>query len=954
MDDDPENKTTKTVKLSDSADGAATTETAHAGSRVGRYIILEHLGSGGMGAVYKAYDPVLERQIALKVLLRRSEQSGAQQRERDRLLREAHALARLTHPNVVAVHDVGIADDIVFMALELVQGQTLNRWLKEKSRSPREILRVMLDAGDGLAAAHAVGIVHRDVKPDNIVIGEDGRARVLDFGLARTSGSPPAEDSETVSHPQLEKVTRVGAIVGTPSYMAPEQFRNVVDAKSDQFGFCITLYKALAGRRPFSEEELRAGKLGEPAPPLPGRRIPRPIARALRRGLSAQPEHRFTSLAELLTTLRRSPMITWTRVLVAVLALATLGSVAVATTRHAPLSSSGSPCAHVDEGFADAWSPTGRSALERAFTNSGRAHAKESFARVASNLDAFAGEWKRARIAACEASNVRHERSATFYDAQMRCLDHRRDAVRELVHLLSTTSDADAFDHAVPGTLEVATLEPCQDEAALLAAAPPPPNPDARARVADLTRRLDALEVHYQTGRYSEGLQEAQLITKEARSLAYDPLLARALWQQAQLEEKLGQSDADAQLVETMTVAARAKDLRLIARAWALRIRVVGTIAGKGEAALALREPAKLAMLVADDQEASAQLARQTGELLSNLAKYDEAAPLLDEYVDRCRKLHGPRHPCVSDALTLQGTNLAQRGDLDGAKRMLEQAVTLTESLLGPTHPALAEELGNLGALYTMIHDPVGAEPIFARAVALEEQLGRDTPTLAYRLDSLGVAQLTLKKSAQAVKQFERALEIQNRVLPHDHPDRAWTLSNLGDAHLRAGEYEAAYERLIEARDLWEKVSGKDHPDVALVYENLGELACRRHRFDEAHEAFSRAVTIISKSMGPHNPRVAHSYNLWGKAYLNVDENKTARWAFERALAEVKPDDLPKLTVAQIKFNIAMTLPHASARAQKLAREALSIASGDDETEKRFREEVTEWLKPRAIDSNRR
>ncbi|HEY8379437.1 MAG TPA: serine/threonine-protein kinase, partial [Nannocystis sp.] len=281
------------------------------GTVVGRYVIVEKVGAGAMGVVFAAYDPELNRKIALKFLHMRG---SANLQARARLLREAKSLARLSHPNVVAVHDVGTYGDHVFLAMEFVAGRTLTAWLKEQPRRWPEIVDVLSHAGEGLAAAHDAGIVHRDFKPDNVLIGDDGRVRVLDFGLARAaadadptsaasdaraalvSASVSASRSRESEHEEL-LVTRTGALVGTPAYMSPEQhLGQPADALSDQFSFCVTLYQALYGVRPFSGTRLSALAYqiiqGKVEPPPAGARVPAWLRRVIVRGLSISPEQR--------------------------------------------------------------------------------------------------------------------------------------------------------------------------------------------------------------------------------------------------------------------------------------------------------------------------------------------------------------------------------------------------------------------------------------------------------------------------------------------------------------------------------------------------------------------------------------------------------------------------------------------------------------------------------------
>ncbi|MCP4664099.1 MAG: serine/threonine protein kinase, partial [bacterium] len=303
------------------------------GTTLGRYVVLHHLGSGGVGMVYAAYDPELDRKVAVKLLRDDLFPSADEDGGQARLLREAQALARLSHPNVLTVFDVGTYNDQVFVATELVEGCTLKDWLHEKPRSWKEVLKLFLDAGRGLAAAHATGLVHRDVKPANVLLGADGRVRVMDFGLARTAvvtstedappgagkaGEIPVPDSATASEmpptPGLlsSGITRTGSLMGTPAYMAPEQFRGeAFDARTDQYGFCVALYEGLYGERPFAAESphllvLKVSK-GEINDPPPGKRVPPWLRQILLRGLSRRPDDRYPSMEALLRDLEAAP-----------------------------------------------------------------------------------------------------------------------------------------------------------------------------------------------------------------------------------------------------------------------------------------------------------------------------------------------------------------------------------------------------------------------------------------------------------------------------------------------------------------------------------------------------------------------------------------------------------------------------------------------------------------------
>jgi predicted Ser/Thr protein kinase len=275
--------------------------------RLGRYLIDTVIGEGAMGIVYHGHDPELDRPVAVKLLHSDAAAEATRGDVRERLQREARAMARLSHPNVVTVFDVGTFDDQLFVAMEFVDGRTLGRWLAEEPRDARAILDVFVDAGRGLAAAHAAGLVHRDFKPDNVLVGKNARAKVTDFGLARCSSfeAPPDAPADLRHAHTLGTLTRSGAVVGTPAYMAPEQFRGgPVTPKTDQFSFCVALWEALYGERPFAALGVSSsGPAALPPRPPPRESGLRHIEAALVRGLSTAPDERFPSMDELLTAL---------------------------------------------------------------------------------------------------------------------------------------------------------------------------------------------------------------------------------------------------------------------------------------------------------------------------------------------------------------------------------------------------------------------------------------------------------------------------------------------------------------------------------------------------------------------------------------------------------------------------------------------------------------------------
>jgi serine/threonine protein kinase len=302
--------------------------------RIGRYVVLDRLGSGGMGVVYSAYDNELDRKVAIKLL--HPERAGAGDDARARLLREAQAMAKLSHPNVIGVYGVGTREDQVYVATELVKGTTLKSWVKEKKPGARQVVDVFMQAGRGLSAAHAAGLVHRDFKPENVLIADDGRVRVLDFGLARALQADPLE--ETVERPSTDSgsqpldapITKTGAITGTPAYMSPEQYEGKqADERSDEFSFCVALWEALFKERPFqgdTQNELTTSILeGRVSEPPKGSKVPAYLRAIVRKGLRPKPADRFPSMQALLAELHKDPARTRRQVFLAAAVAAVVG-----------------------------------------------------------------------------------------------------------------------------------------------------------------------------------------------------------------------------------------------------------------------------------------------------------------------------------------------------------------------------------------------------------------------------------------------------------------------------------------------------------------------------------------------------------------------------------------------------------------------------------------------------
>jgi serine/threonine protein kinase len=392
---------------------------------VGRFRLLYRLGEGGMGTVYAAYDDRLDRKIAVK-LIRPSQREGVEMRERT--LREARALARVSHPNVVHVYEVGEIEDQLFVAMEFLAGPTLRDWVDAQQRTWREVLRIFCQAGEGLSAAHAQGIIHRDFKPHNAMLGADGRVRVLDFGLARLGESEMAPTEDTMVRGE-GALTMTGAILGTPAYMAPEQWQaGQVSAYSDQFSYCVALFEALYGNRPFAGktiahlwESLEAGRVA--ARPR-DTEVPRWVHAVLLRGLSIEASDRWPSMRELLDALARDPRVRRRRAGLGTLAVAFAGALGYAVIPTSEPTSEPEICASAGSEISDVWSDARAAEVEQTVRAKHGDSADKILAIALPRIDRYADEWSAMRDEACHA-HADGQQSENVFDLRNACLDHR-------------------------------------------------------------------------------------------------------------------------------------------------------------------------------------------------------------------------------------------------------------------------------------------------------------------------------------------------------------------------------------------------------------------------------------------------------------------------------------------------------------------------------------------------
>jgi eukaryotic-like serine/threonine-protein kinase len=769
------------------------------GASLGRYVVLGLVGRGGMGEVYAAYDHELDRKVAVK-LLRVKPGNGLSLAEgRARTLREAQAIARLSHSNVVVVYDVGTFEDQVFIAMEFVDGATVTYWVQSQKRTWQEIVRVFTAAGRGLQAAHDKELVHRDFKPDNVMVGRDGRVRVMDFGLARQvsdkpdktdrpaplstttprSGSAavltdeqvgatvvinnnndaaPSSDTMVTTHSGAfdTQLTRTGAMMGTPAYMAPEQFLGAAtDARTDQFSFCVALYEALYGERPFGGNSmfaLTANVLQGTVKDAPeNNKVPPWLRRVVLRGLRPNADERYPSMKALLDALDKNPAVANRRRAATVAAM--LVPLIVGLAVRQSLASHQNVCGGGSERLAGVWEPAVQGGHESpresptqgrihaAFLATKKAYAADVYASVKRILGGYAQGWSSMYREACEATQVRGEQSAEVLDLRMSCLQERLGGLRALTEVFGDAS-GEVVENAVSAANALPTLDRCADVPLLRAVVRPPEDPVTRARVDDLRRRLADVKARGDAGLWREGLPAARALVDEARHLGYQPLIAETLAEVGQRYINLADPVAAGAVLEEafwQADAARHDDVRV---------------------------------------EVAGHLVWTTGYLQSRFADSDRWARTAESVLQRIGGHELQRAWLLNNVASIEGL----RGKQEAALRAHEEALALKEKALGRDAPDVGISEGNI-------------------AIALQD-LGRNQEALAH---------------------VDRSIEILTEGLGAEHPDLATQLSNRGEILNALGRYREARASFERARIVWERELGLDARNLAYALTGIGQ-----------------------------------------------------------------------------------------------------------------------------------
>ena len=968
-------------------------------ARIGRFTVLEPLGSGGMGLVCAAHDSELDRKVAIKLLRPQMAIPGKLALAQARLLREAQAMARLAHPNVVTIHEVGTFGDQVFIAMEFLFGLTLKRWLRRARRPWQEVLAVFLQAGRGLAAAHAAGLIHRDFKPDNVMVTEDtrtgklDRVRVFDFGVvqetreaalrqssqilrtpspdSRRAPTPPPESriarssSEELTSDPLRKIrghslpplgevtpmdsqdwapssldasqpgdgiyatglTAAGALVGTPLYMAPEQYDGTADARSDQFSFCAALYEALYRRRPFGGDtaaRLQQAKLLGAIRRTPKQHeVPAWLHRIVVRGLASNPARRFPTMDALLAELARDHGRRRSLALVGLsvgLCLVGLGAALAWSLARSP----GDLCMSAAASLAPAWNLDRHEQIQAAFRGSGRPYAQTTWTTIEPTLDAYVQRWVEQRVGLCRAASDPHQGHALA--GRHLCLAQRREEFTALVGLLER-ADGEVVDNAVQAVAQLQPVVGCEDPGAHFARAPQP-SAELQTEVQAVEQRLAELRALEQTGKYHTGVELAGGVVRDARAVGHAPLVAEALYWQGLLHSRVGASrPAELALKEAALLAEESRHDPIVARAATELVRVIGVEQERHAEGMVWSEFAGAALRRVGDEPGEVTHRGYLGHLHEVRGELHAARTTYTEALERARKSFPEQHPAMATALDdIAGTQL-QQGDYAAAQASYEKVLQIRLATQGPGHPRVAEALGHLGRVAAEQGQQERARELFDQALRICETLRACNPgARAEALVNLGRSEAALGRGDEAQRLHEQALALYEGLHGRDHSKVAALLIALGELTQQQGHHDAAATYYHRALAIQRRLQPEDHPAMVAIHVDLGTLAFARDRLDEARAALERALAIHHKHGGPENFELAEILDHLGlvaRAQARVVDavslHTHARQIYTRTLEESHPH------VARVTIHLAEDqLAHDSPRvAEDLARTSL-------------------------------
>jgi tetratricopeptide (TPR) repeat protein len=813
--------------------------------------------------------------------------------------------------------------------MELVSGGTLRGWLRAGPRGWREVVTTFREAGKGLAAAHAAGLVHRDFKPENVLVGDDGRVRVGDFGLvsAYGFGASPAGGLG---------LTATGARVGTPYYMAPEQLLGKpVDARADVFAFSLTLYEALWGERPFRGrdfESLVADVTGDRAiVPPSGREVPGWLREIVLRGLARDPAARWASMDALLAALSRDrDRRGWVLAGAALLALAGGGAWALSL---AATPSAGPTCEGGRAELAGAWDPEVSAAVRARFAATGVEFADDSWRRVSGALDRYADGWASVHKRVCEATQ-RGEQSAQALDLEMACLARRRSALRALTSVLAQ-ADAVGVSRASSAVESLPASAECGDLALLGPSQPLPAEPIARNLVEVARNQLAAAGAMGDTGELQAGSALAELAWPLARASGHLPVQAEALRLGGSLLRRLGQiARSEKALFEATVIAEETMSDDLVIEAQSELAWVIGSERLRIDEGLRQAALAGATLKRRPDSARESFLENVLGHIQFDADKLAEARAHYQRSMAIELALPSPAPGRIAARLVSLG-NVEQRAErYDVAIELYERALGMYEQAFGPNHREVGLVLGNLGWVTMHRHGPEGAIEYYRRALALRERVfgehGRDVAMtllalsrpldqtgqleeaeaavrravtifetltddamLPQALDYLGLILRRREKYPAALDAFRRAIDVRKRLIGADNPELGYSWRSIAETLDAMNDLAGAEEAYVQSTRAFAG-QGPDSVEGALSGCQLAALLSRRGRHAEALGRFATICTTLERVQGPTSWRLEICLAEWGHALGRAGRVAEGLKLLERAVAMAEADEDPE------------------------------------------------------------
>ena len=965
--------------LGDVASAPAQVPPAVAGDRVGRYVLIRRLGAGGMGVVFAAYDPQLDRRVAIKLLRADVLAAPGSGRARERTLREARALARLVHPGIVAVHDAGFHRGELYIVMELVEGESLRDWLEPSPRTVAEIIDVFRQAAIGLGAAHAQQMIHRDFKPDNVLIGRDGRVRVADFGLVHiadggstVTGQPEtigpasvrttlvpsvpampsgASDAVTVA-PGLARLalagtpllTVTGAFMGTPMFMAPEQLDGgAIDPRVDQFAFGITLWSALYGAPPWSESELgprrKAMAAGPPDEPDAARAIPAWLRAIVRRTLAPTPADRFPSMAAVVAALDRGRARKH-RVTLAVGAGAVAVVLGAAVALGAVRGGHVEPCGGGRALIGQVWNPARADEVQALL---GTRHVDPSrIGPLFIRLDSYARDWAVDHRAACRATRIDRAQSEAVLDQRMACLDTARASMRAVVAALAAGTLDDASRRAM--AIELPPIAACSERETLDGLQARPATVD-QAKLDDaIAAMLDARLAVYDLER-ADATERSERALAKARATGWAPLIsdaalihgevlrrrerfdeARPYYDEALREALRGsRPSVQAEIMASLAYLEVLRDRQDDAQAWIDR-------------ALALvdrlhRAPG-LELLVLDDAFAVALAGNDFARARAFAEREVELAGAMTQ-TDRRR---------LADALLDLAKLATAEGRYTDAVTTLDRAMAVGTETLGPDAPWLAIALEQQIEPLVALGRTKDARAAVERAIAVRRPVfGPDDPLAVELFGLMGSIAQRHGDLAAARAAFEGSVPRAIATHGADSTSTAMAIANLAMVDAEAGDHGRAETGALQAQGIFERKLGPDAPELINVLVLRAYAARGQRRFGDARAHLERALKIATTTYGPTHPETANvEVEL---AHTDLADGKRSA-AIARYQVLTTRGDVPPPLLAEAAFGLARARwdqgEHDGAReAASTAVNAYQLL-GEDFAKKQA--EVTSWL----------